>query len=102
MNEARFTLTLEGLSSEALTEAIIKHLESLGYGVTPPNERWETPSEFLQRLGLSKHEVLTSALRHWTARGHKILCVRGGGDRGRIRELLSNPDFDAFCLRNKR
>ncbi len=99
MSEPRFTLTLEGLSSDALTQAMIKHIEDLGYGVTAPNECWETPSEFLARIEVSKN-LLSSSIRDWEARGHRLLCVRGG--RGRIKELLSNPAFDAFCRRHKR
>lgn len=99
MSEPRFTLTLEGLSSEALTAAMIKHLEELGYGVTEPNENWETPAEFLRRVGLRKHELLRRSIRYWEERGHTVLCNRG--PHGRIKELLSNPAFDTFCRRNK-
>lgn len=95
-----FTLSLQALTSDALNAAMIAHLEEQGYGITAPHEAWETPRAFLRRIGLRSHETLQRSIELWNRRGHHLQCSRG--PTGRIKELLSNPAFDAFCRRNKR
>lgn len=97
---ATFTLTLEAPSQDAIDDAMIAHLRAQGYHVSEPNEQWETLSAFMRRIGLSRNESFHESLSAWEDRGFKIF--RRIGKSGRIIELLSNYDFDAFCRRNKK
>jgi hypothetical protein len=87
-------LDVSAKSEAHVTEFCIAHLRERGYHVAPPNEKWETPSEFLARLGVSAMS-LHRALR-------RSGCPNVAAHRtptGRILELCSNQAFDAFVKR---
>lgn len=84
------------VSETAVTAFCILHLKERGYHVSSPNEKWETITDFRRRLGIHS-ETVRKALAD-------PLCPQVQVHRGekRIIELVSNPAFESFCLRNKR
>jgi phage host-nuclease inhibitor protein Gam len=100
-DQVRFHATLDvtAASEQAVTEFAIAHLRERGFHVTEGNETWESVRDFLTRVHMSKHESLTRSIIKWKARGHHIPVRRG--PTGRLIELASNPEFDAFVTRHK-
>ena len=96
----KVTLDVTAESEEHITGWAVSHLQRLGYHVAAPNEKWETPTELMRRIGLSKSETLHASIKVWAGRGRPVPTHRTA--TGRLMELVSNPDFDAFCRRNKR
>ena len=94
----RIVLDLPRHTKEAvITEFCVSHLKDHGYGITEPNDNYETPGAFLKRLGLWHTYPINEAIKRYEARGNHIPVTRG--PTGRLREILSNPGFDAFCRR---
>lgn len=91
------SLYIEAVSEDALSTWAIKFLHDRGYSVQPAHEQWETITAFLKRLGIHS-QTLNRAL----AQPHHPNVLIHRGKRNRIIEILSNPDFDAFLLRNKK
>ena len=91
----KVTLDVTAASEDAVTEFAIGHLRGRGYTVSAPHAKWEPLGEFMRRLGLSRHEAVHRYIHSWEARGHSI-PVRLGPTKS-LRELCSNPEFDAFC-----
>lgn len=89
---------LQAPTPQVLLDWMIQQLEEHGYSVRPPNDSWETPAQFMQRLGIC-YETFRRALKK-DGRPHVVVRRERGG-AGRIREICSNADFDAFCLRGK-
>lgn len=91
----RATLDVTAASEDVVTGFAIDHLRERGYSVTAPNEKWETLGEFMRRNQISRHEAVHRYIAAWETRGHKI-PVRLSPTKC-LRELCSNPEFDAFC-----
>ena len=96
---AEFHLTLTAPTEAAINDAMIARLREQGYNVTPAGAQWERPGEFLDRIGRCRNFPLRATIRAWRERGGTVLSLDGLS--GRVLELLSNPEFDAFCKRNK-
>jgi hypothetical protein len=96
MGEVTISLAIKGTNEETLRAWAIKFLEGQGWSVRPPNERWEKVNDYCKRLRIHSQTLSRAAAR--PERPNAII-IRGGS--GRILELLSNPDFDAFVTRHK-
>lgn len=96
VDAVRISLSIDAPNEKALFDWAVKHLEERGYSVRPPNEKWETGSDFCRRLRIHS-QTFKRAADHPQRPNVIIFC----GQSGRILELLSNPDFDAFVLRYK-
>lgn len=96
MTPAKFTLSLECPTTEALNDAMIAHLQGQGYHVDPPGKKWEKPAEFCARVGL-KIGHFREKVEHPCA----PFRLTNRGKSGRVLEILSNRAFDEFC-RGKR
>ncbi len=96
--ELIFTVSIGDSTEEALALACRHHLEALGYGVTEPNEAWETPSQCARRLGVHNNTV-TLRLRKWERLGHRLVVDRPGGRR--MTSFVSNPALDRFIRGGK-
>jgi hypothetical protein len=92
----RFFLSLDAPNDKALFEWAKQYLEESGYSVRPPGERWENVTAFCRRL-----HIHTETLRRASEHPQRPNAVIHRGPSGRILELLTNADFDAFVLRHK-
>jgi hypothetical protein len=92
----RATLDVTGASEAHVTAFAITHLRTHGYSVTAPNESWEKLKVFLKRLGIS-YTHFRRVIQHPHRPDVLVFPTTA-----RVQEILSNPDFDAFCLRNKK
>ena len=83
-------------TEQLITDYCITHLRDRGYSVTRPRATLETVSQFIARLGIC-YETLHRSLKRPGCPNVEI----NRGDSGRITSILSNAEFDQFCLRNK-
>lgn len=90
------SLAITGSNDETLRAWAIKFLEEKGWSVRPPNERWEKVTDYCKRL-----RIHSETLRRAAERPERPSAIIIRGTSGRILELLSNPDFDAFVTRHK-
>lgn len=90
-----FTLTLEGLTSEALNQAMIEYLREQGYFIEYPRD-WEPVGRFCERIGITV-KSLGEQVRHPAA--PSVDLQRGPSKR--LIAIASNSRFEAFCRRNK-
>jgi hypothetical protein len=96
LDRVRVSLAIEAPNHSMLLAWAIKHLEEHGYSVRPPNERWENVTNYCRRL-----HIHTETLRRAAEHPQRPNVVIHRGPSGRILELLTNADFDAFVLRHK-
>jgi hypothetical protein len=96
------TLTVSGESEQIVTDYCIAHLRERGYAVAPPNEKWETPSEFNTRLGICAVGITRALIRP----GCPNVAIHYANGRGphskRIHSICSNAAFDAFVKSHKK
>jgi hypothetical protein len=92
----RVSLAIDAPNDAALLEWAIKHAEQHGYSVRPPNEKWENVTDYCKRLGVHS-QTLKRAIEH--PKRPNVIFFQG--ESGRLLELASNADFDAFVLRYK-
>jgi hypothetical protein len=99
--EFRLQLDVTAKSESLVTDYCIAHLRERGYHVAAPNEKWETPKEFNQRLGIN-HQGLQRAL-HRPGRPNVAVTYNPRRGKGchRVLAICSNADFDAFVLKFK-
>lgn len=76
----------------------IEFLRGRGFHIAPPRDEWETPKQFIERLGVH-YETFSRALRRDGCPNVALRRTRNGA--GRIAEVRSNDDFDAFVRRYK-
>jgi hypothetical protein len=86
------TLDVTAKNEEAVTEFCIAHLKERGYSVTQPHLKWETPKEMIARLRIC-YETLSRRARD--PNRPNVAIHRGSS--GRLIQICSNADFDAFC-----
>jgi len=96
-DEVSISFQISAPNEAALETWAIKHLEERGYSVRAAHQNWETAKEFCARL----HVHWQTLDRNMAAQGCPNVIVRRGAT-GRLIEILSNADFDAFITRNKR
>ena len=75
----------------------IAHLKERGFSVRAPDQ-WETAGEFCRRLQIHNETLRRNAER--SDKPHVV--IQRGAVSGKIVAILSNPDFDAFVVRNKK
>ena len=100
MTQLPFRVMLElskRTKDSVISEFCVGHLKEQGYGITEPDAKYETPGNFLKRLGLWPTYPLSEAIKRYEARGNYVPVTRG--PTGRLREILSNEGFDKFCRR---
>lgn len=97
-NQTLFTLTLDSSnkSGDQMELAMAQYLRDRGYAVTAPNQVWEKRADFCRRLKISH-----SHFRRCLTTPHRpdVLVYPS---LVRVQEILSNQQFDAFVLRNKK
>lgn len=91
------TLNITAASEEAFTAECVRHLTERGYAVAQPNETWETPVQFVRRLGMDRNVIARALARP----GCPNVAQRRSAT-GRLLELCSNAHFDAFVVRFRR
>jgi hypothetical protein len=94
--DIRISLQIEAPTETALEKWAIAHLQERGYSVRPPGEQWENVTNYCRRL-----HIHTETLRRASEHPQRPNAVIHHGPSGRILELLTNADFDAFVLRHK-
>jgi hypothetical protein len=92
----RVTLTIESSTEETLIAWARKYLTDRAYSVVPSHSKWETPKEICARL-----DIHNETLRRNAEKSNRPHVEIRRGESNRIIEVLSNPDFDAYLLRNK-
>jgi hypothetical protein len=97
-NRLRRILGVKG-ADDAVTGFAVQHLRERGYNISESRQNWESKKEFMARLGLENHDSVNRDIRLWRKRGGTILTYHGAS--GKLMEILSNTDFDAFCKRHK-
>lgn len=99
MTEPAVKVTLDVTSDceEALEKYCVDFLKGRGFNIAAPNAKWETVGDFKKRLGIS-YMTVGRKIKPWPGRP-SVLLQRG--KQNRIVALLSNPDFDAYCVANK-
>lgn len=95
----KVSIDVSAKSESVVTAFCVQHLKQRGFNFTEPHEKWETPTQFKERIGRPNHKSFLDAVALWIGRGKTLMIFRG--PTGRIQELCSNADFDAFCQRNK-
>lgn len=102
MPEVKITLDVTCPSEEILEQYCVDFLTGRGFNVARPNEKWETVGQFKDRLGISWMTV-TRKVKAQPGRPNVLLQYSSDkkSKRKRILAILSNPDFDAFCVQNK-
>jgi hypothetical protein len=98
--QIEITMKVAAKNQDVLTQFCADHLRSAGYNVAPANSKWESKREFMKRLGLKNHDSVNRDIDLWIARGNNLVLHRARPG-GKIMEILSNSDFDAFCKRHK-
>jgi len=93
------TLDVTAKNQGVLTQFCADHCRSVGYNVAPAHAKWESKREFMKRLGLKNHDSVNRDIETWLARGNTLPLDRA--PTGKLMELLSNTDFEAFCKRHK-
>ncbi len=99
-HEVEIRFQISARSEDVLASFCSNHLKERGYSVIAPNQTWETLGAFMNRVGVRKHESLHRDIKLWLGRGGTLFL--GQRPSGRLSEILSNADFDAFVVRNKR
>jgi hypothetical protein len=89
-------LALRGTNEETLRAWAIEFLEKQGWSCRPPGERWEKVTDYCKRL-----RIHSETLRRAAERPERPSAIIIRGASGRILELLTNTDFDAFVTRHK-
>ena len=92
----KVAVDLTAESPEAIISGCIWILRKNGYSVTKPTGRWESVTQLKRRLGVHS-ETIRKAI---ASPGCPNVLVDRGNNR--VKAVMSNPDFDAFVLRNKR
>jgi hypothetical protein len=87
-------------NQDVLTQFCADHLKSIGYNVAASHYKWESLKEFMARLGIERHASVHRDIEHWRQRGNTVLTHHA--PTGKLMEILSNADFDAFCKRHKK
>lgn len=100
MQEPAVKVTLDVTSdSESVLEGYcVRFLKERGWNVTAPHEKWETVKDFIARLGIC-HQTLSRKLRPDERRPNVV--VQRSQKSKRILAILSNADFDAWCVEGK-
>jgi hypothetical protein len=93
----QITLNPAQSSDAALAAAFREYLEARGYAVHEPRGLWENPATIGARLDVHPFTI-TRRLHRWEKMG-RTLPVRSGAS-GRLIELQSNKEFDAFVTAN--
>lgn len=93
----RVTLDVTCDSETVVEKWATDFLVGRGFNVSAPHGKWERIGDFKNRLGIC-YETLTRKLKDLPHRPN-VVVQRGGS--GRLLAILSNPDFDAFCVANK-
>lgn len=75
----------------------IKFLRGRGFDVAAPNEKWETPKQFQERIGRSP-ECLRRILKR---PGCPNVAIHFSPNKRRILKICSNAAFDAFAQTHK-
>lgn len=76
----------------------IQFLEGRGFNVVAPNAKWESVGEFKKRLGIS-YGTVANKVRPRAER--PTVLVQHGPLNKQIVAILSNPDFDAYCVNGR-
>jgi hypothetical protein len=97
--QLKVTLEVTAKSEDVLTQFCADHLRSIGYNVAQSHAKWESLKEFMARLGLERHASIHRDIKLWRERGNTVQTFQA--PTGKLMELLSNTDFDAFCKRHK-
>lgn len=98
MKPYRLTLDISAENEEVVEPWAVQFLRDRGFNVEAPNSKWESVSEFKDRLGISYGTVATKVRE--TPNRPNVQIQRGTKSK-QIVAILSNPDFDAYCVRNK-
>lgn len=93
----KFTLDVTAQCDTQLEGFCVRFLKERGFNVTAPHAKWETVGDFKTRLGISYMTV--SRKTKDTPNRPNVELQRGS--QKRIVAILSNPDFDAYCVANK-
>jgi hypothetical protein len=96
----KMTLEITAKNRAVLTPFCVDHLKSIGWNVAPAHAEWESKRAFMKRLGLKNHDSVNRDIDLWIARGNNLVLHRTP-QTGKLMEILSNSDFDAFCKRHK-
>jgi hypothetical protein len=96
----KLTLDVTAKSQDVLTQFCSDHLRSIGWHVAPAHSKWESVKGFMTRLGIERHASVHRDIKLWKSRGFTVEINKS--QTGYLREILSNADFDEFCLRHKK
>lgn len=99
MPEFRVTLNVSADNEDVVEPWAIKFLEGRGFNVVAPNAKWESVGEFKKRLGISYGTV---AAKCKTKANRPNVQIQRGSLNKQIVAILSNPDFDAYCVNGKK
>lgn len=94
----RVTLDVSADSETVIERYCVQFLKDRGFNVTAPHTAWESVGDFKKRLGIS-YGTVANKVRP-TASRPNVQIQRGPLNR-QIVAILSNPDFDAYCVANK-
>jgi hypothetical protein len=100
--EFRVTLDISADNEEVVEPWAVKFLTDRGFNVTAPHSKWESLTAFCRRVGVHTSTV-DRKLRPWDGRPNVSIqrSTKVGTKKPRILAILSNPDFDAYCVANK-
>lgn len=93
----KVTLDVSGDSEVIVEKWARDFLVGRGFNVTEPHGKWESVGDFKKRLGISYMTVSRKVKE--TLNRPAVTIQRGS--QNRIIAILSNPDFDAYCVANK-
>lgn len=97
MTPFRVTLDVTADNEDVVEPWAIKFLVDRGFNVVAPNAKWESVGDFKKRLGIS-YMTISRKVRPTPGRPN-VVIQRG---KSHIIAILSNPDFDAYCVNGKR
>lgn len=97
MPEIKFTLDVTAQSEEVLEKWAADYLKERGFNVVAPHGKWESVGDFKKRLKIS-YSTISRKVKE-TLNRPAVTIQRGS--QNRIVAILSNPDFDAYCVANK-
>lgn len=95
----KFTLDVTADCETVLERYCVRFLKERGFNVSEPHTKWETVGDFKARLRIS-YGTVANKVRPSPMRPN-VLVQRGEKNR-QIIGILSNKDFDAWCVANKR
>lgn len=99
----RVTLDVSADNEDVVEPWAIKFLQDRGFNVVAPNTKWESVGAFKDRLGIS-YMTVSRKVRPLPERPNVVIQrSRTATDKlPRIIAILSNPDFDAYCVNGKK